>query len=334
MRWRAIGVVAVLLATACTAAPPPVPQPPHWQLIPLPLPAGSAPHATAELQASDGHGGYAGMVFRGGGRPPAVGMWHDGRVDVHEAPGDPMTGSIRVLGESRDDTVLIEASSGYFTLDRAGVYHPVSTSSLDGGYPQFIGPNGDLVGEALDPDNPGNYLAVYWPSPSAEPSRLEGMQGGSKVQAIDDEGTVLVNCACGIYLLHQGETRLLDGSGQQGWSIAHGVVAGSGSDRDSPGGVGIVWMSPDSPQVQENSHILVGVNSHGLSVGEERDSHRDHGAAAAWQDGHELGRLPAADGLPFVRAKFVDEDGTIAGTVSPDEAHSDGGPVQWRFVRG
>ncbi|WP_273939991.1 hypothetical protein [Kutzneria chonburiensis] len=238
-----------------------------------------------------------------------------------------------MLGESRDDTVLLQASPGYFTLDRGGVYHPVSTSSLDGGYPQFMGPNGDLVGEALDPDNPGNYMAVYWPSPDAEPSRLEGMQGGSKAQAIDDEGTVLVNCACGIYLLHEGDTRLLDGSGQQGFSIAHGVVAGVGSDRDAPAGVGMLWMSPDSPQVQENSQRLFAANSHGLSVGQERNSRQARGPVAVWQDGHELGRLPAADGLPFVRAKFVDEDGTVAGVVSPDEAHSDGGPVQWRFVR-
>ncbi|HEY0494345.1 MAG TPA: hypothetical protein VGD48_01305 [Kutzneria sp.] len=334
MRWRAIGVAAALLATA-SAAPPVAATTPHWQVTLLPMPAGP-PNATAELQGSDGHGGYAGMVYRSG-LPPAVATWHDGRIDVHEFPGDPLWDSTRVLGESRDDTVLVSSSPVHLTLDRAGVFHPVPTGSFTGVFAELIGPNGDLVGRAADPDDPSKFVVLYWPSPSAEPSLLAGMEGGSTVQAIDDDGTVLVNCACGIYLLHQGVARLLadpaDGSVGQAYAITHGVVAGDGSDRAHAAGTGLVWRSPDSPQVQENSVRMLGVNSHGLSVGEVK-ANKDLKPVGVWQDGHSLGRLPAPNGYQTTTVRFVDEDGAIAGMVAAKPHEGDNLPAVWRFVQG
>jgi hypothetical protein len=55
---------------------------------------------------------------------------------------------------------------------------------------------------------------------------------------------------------------------------------------------------------------------------------------AVWLNGHELGRLPAPDGYQITTARFVDENGTIAGTVASKPHVSPDLPALWRLVRG
>jgi hypothetical protein len=114
-------------------------------------------------------------------------------------------------------------------------------------------------------------------------------------------------------------------------SIHNGVVSGSASPLAGSGWSGIVWRSPDSPQLQEKSAGLRDANSQGLSVGQEYDPNAMSGPVAAWLDGNELGRLPAPDGGQVIVGRFVDEDGTIAGLVA---VHQGGRPAVWRLVQG
>ena len=158
----------------------------------------------------------------------------------------------------------------------------------------------------------------------------------STPQAIDDDGTVLVNHADGAYLLREDVVRKLAVPAGYGhsdaFSIRHGVVAGDAATADGTAGAGILWRSPDSPQLLENAAYAFNANSHGLSVGEEHDPNAFHGPVAVWQDGQELGRLPAPDGLPTIGGRFVAEDGTIVGVASEHSLDEGGRPVVWRQV--
>jgi hypothetical protein len=257
---------------------------------------------------------------------------------VQEAPDGGQIQYVAQSGESRDGTVLLSTSLGYLTLDRAGGYHQVPTGSFANVEATLIGPNGDLVGRADDPAEPDREVTLYWPSPSAEPVLLAGLLPNSVAKAIDDDGSVLFTSFSGPYLVRQGVARKL-ALPSASWAtklvvaVRHGIVAGHGNAATNLPNTGLVWRSPDSPQVQENSHQIFGVNSYGLSVGEEYVPRRV-GPMAVWLNGHELGRLPAPDGYQITTARFVDENGTIAGTVASKPHVSPDLPALWRLVRG
>jgi len=331
MGWKTVAAMVVLLtaASTTTAVAAEVPQ---WQVTLLPMPADS-PNAKVWLFGSDGHGGYAGTITNAAGW--AVATWRDGEVAVHDGPDGHDFPEVR--GESRDGTVLVDS----VTLDRAGVYHPVSLGSFSAAAPLVIGPRGDLVGLGTDPES-SERDALYWPSPDAEPVVLAGMLPNSYPVAIDDDGTVLFRHPDGPYLLRDGvvEQLALPAGYTVGtaYAIRHGVVTGSAwPPQGSSSGAGLVWRSPDCPQVLANSaYTTLTRNSHGLSAGTEPapDSDLFYGAGAAWRHGQRLGRLPALDGLPAVHPRFVDEDGTIAGVASGPGMSDDGRPALWRLVSG
>jgi hypothetical protein len=148
----------------------------------------------------------------------------------------------------------------------------------------------------------------------------------------------LVNHPDGPYLLRKDVVRKLAlpagyGHGDAN-SIRHGVVTGDTAPLDAPGPGGLLWRSPDSPQLLENSAYAFNANSHGLSVGEEYVPNSIHGPVAVWLGGRELGRLPAPDGLPTIGGRFVAEDGTIVGVAAVHALDEGGRPVVWRLVRG
>jgi hypothetical protein len=330
MTWRTLGVAVAAVLTAATATPPAAATPaPQWQVTLLPMPAGW-PDATAYVWGSDGHGGYAGTITTD--TDVVVVTWNCGKVAVHTGPNG--SGWTDVKGESRDGTVLVNTA----TLDRAGVYHPVSPGPFRYAGPVAIGPRGDLVGLGDEPDL-SKVDALYWSSPSAEPVALAGMLPSSYPVAIDDNGTVLFNHPDGPYLLRDGVVHKLalpaGYSHGSAYGIRHGVVTGSASPPDGPSGAALVWHSPDSPAVLANSgnHALYR-NSRGLSVGTEFDPLSSWGPTAAWQGGRELGRLPGLDGLPIVHSSIVDDDGTIAGVGSIYVGGAEGRPALWRLVTG
>ncbi|MFC0541155.1 hypothetical protein [Kutzneria chonburiensis] len=306
MGWKTMAAAVVLL-TAASTTPAMAAETPHWQVTLLPMPA-DVPNALAYLNGADGHGGYVGTI--GTDDRFLIVRWHCGEVVVQ--PGPPNGNDYpRVNGESRDGTVLVDS----FTLDRAGVYHPVSTGPWRYAGPSKIGPRGDLLGAGDDPVTL-SPVVLYWPSPSAEPVVLTGALPGSWPTAIDDDGTVLLGHPDGPYLLHDGVVRKL--ALPEGYrngradAIRHGVVVGAATPTDGPGDGGLVWASPDSPQVLPNSRYAQGLNSHGLVVGGD-----SNGTTAAWQDGQELGPLPGPDGLPKVFSYLVDDDGAIPGEATP-----------------
>ncbi|HEY0494344.1 MAG TPA: hypothetical protein VGD48_01300 [Kutzneria sp.] len=333
MGWRTLGVAAVaVLAATAAVTPAAAAETPHWQATLLPLPADS-PNTKGYLFGADGHGGYAGMLMTATGL--AVTTWNNGQVVEHGGPnGDDFP---FVHGESRDDTVLVSSSQGStFTLDRAGVYHPVPTGSFTNVFASVIGPRGDLAGTATDPADPSKTVVLYWPSSRQEPLVQAAALPNSTPQAIDDDATVLLNHADGAYLLRKGVVRKLavpTGYGHSdAFSIRRGVVAGDAAAADGTAGSGLLWRSPDSPQPLENSAFALNANSHGLSVGEEYVSNAIHGPVAVWLGGRELGRLPAPDGLPTIGGRFVGEDGTIAGVASDRSLDEGGRPVVWRLI--
>ncbi|HTI20899.1 MAG TPA: hypothetical protein VL652_07895 [Kutzneria sp.] len=332
MGWRTLGVVAAAaLVAAAAVTPATAARMPHWQVTLLPLPADS-PNTRGYLLGADGHSGYAGLLVTDQGY--TVTTWNDGKVVVHGGPnGDNYP---NVYGESRDDTVLVSSQGASFTLDRAGAFHPVSTGSFTNVFASVIGPCGDLAGTATDPADPSKTVMLYWPSPSAEPSVLAAALPGSRPQAIDDDGTVLFNHADGPYLLRDGVVRKLTlpaGYGySDAWSIRHGVVAGDAAPLDRPGATGVLWRSPDSPQLPAKSATIVAATSYGTSVGTEYVPNSIHGPLVVWLGTIELGRLPAPDGLPNLGARFIAEDGSVAGAASDRPLDEGGRPAVWRQV--
>jgi len=309
MGWKTMAAAVVLssAATVASVTPAVAEEAPQWQVTVLPMPS-EAPDGLAYLDGSDGHGGYVGTI--GTNDRFLVVRWHCGKVAVQ--PGPPNGNDYpRVNGESSDGTVLVDG----FTLDPAGVYHPVSTGPWRYAGASKIGPRGDLLGEGDDPVTLSPVM-LYWPTPSAEPVVLTGALPGSWPTAIDDDGTVLLGHPDGPYLLRDGvvsKLTLPDGYRDgRASAIRDGVVVGAATPTDGQAGQGVVWESPDSPQVLPNSLYAAGLNSHGLVVGED-----NHGATAAWQDGQELGPLPGPDGLPKVFSYLVDEDGAIPGEATP-----------------
>jgi hypothetical protein len=326
MAWRTLGVLAAaVFAATVTVTPAVAAETPQWQLTLLPLPADS-PNAKSTVEGADGHGGYAGEITTAAGY--AIVTWHCGKVVVHPGPNGENYPWVR--GESWDGTLLLSGmSTGPSTLDPAGVFHTVSVGPWRYAGPSVIGPRGDLVGQGDDPVDL-SPVSLHWPSPGAEPVVLAGALPQSYPVAIDYDGTVLFGNPDGPYLLHDGVVRKLalpaGYHDVRATAIRRGIVTGVAFPTDGPGDQGLVWQSPDSPQVLPNSLYMTAANTHGLSVGEGRD-----GADAAWQDGQELGRLPGMAGLPAVHGRFVDEDGTIAGDVSANSAVP-GRSARWRLT--
>jgi hypothetical protein len=331
MGWKTMAAAVVLssAATTVSVSPAVAEEAPQWQVTLLPMPADS-PNADVWLYGSDGHGGYAGTITNAAGW--AVATWRDGEVVVHDGPNGHDFPEVR--GESWDGTVLVDS----VTLDPAGVYHPVSLGSFGAAAPLVIGPRGDLVGLGTDPES-SERVALYWPSPSAEPVVLAGMLPNSYPAAIDDDGTVVFRHPDGPYLLRDGDVqRLTLPEGYilgTAYAIRHGVVTGSARPPEgSDSGAELVWRSPDCPQVLVNSiYGPLARNSHGLSVATVLHPGFFYGAGAAWWHGRQLGLLPALDGLPAVHPLFVDDDGTIAGVASGPGMSDHGRPALWRLVR-
>ncbi len=325
-----------------TAAPAPdvveaaVAAAPQWQVSVLPRPDGVPDDARAMLGGADGHGGYAGVVF-GGDVAMTLTTWTvDGAV-THDAPNGYDTPS--VYGESDNDTILLQEHSTdaggalkIFTFDGKD-YHPVPTGSY-GQYDQVratvIGPRGDLAGYVSKAGDATNPVPLYWPAPDQQPTELKGALPHSRPKAVDDDGTVLMDDGVDPYLLKDGVvTKLALPAGSTSASpsaIRHGVVVGY---VDTGRLTGVLWKTPDSPQLVDNSTVLAAVTSRGTSVGAENG-----GAPAVWRGTAEVGPLPLPDGYTDGQASFVDEDGTIGGLVavgpiSEPENYHGGWPAVW-----
>lgn len=313
---------------------------PQWQVSVLPRPDGVPDDARAMLGGADGHGGYAGVVF-GSDVEMALTTWTvDGAV-THDAPDGYDTPS--VYGESDNDTILLQERSTdaagalkIFTFDGTN-YHPVPIGSY-GQYDQVratvIGPRGDLAGYVSKSGDAMNPVPLYWPAPDQQPTELKGALPHSTPTAIDDDGTVLMADLDGPYLLKDGVvTKLALPPGAVSITPAalrHGVVVGSASMSNSQKLAGVLWQSPDSPQLPEKASVLVAVTSFGMSTGSDGSQN------AVWSGARQAGQLSLPDGYTDSEVRFIDEDGTVGGMVavgpiSEPENYHGGWPAVWKM---
>ena len=76
------------------------------------------------------------------------------------------------------------------------------------------------------------------------------------------------------------------------------------------------------------------VNASGLIAGAEFEPRVPAGPAAVWQGTTFLTELPLLDGTTKASARFVDDDGAIAGWSSEGSVGDGGRPVVWRLESG
>jgi uncharacterized membrane protein len=339
MGWRTLGVVAAaVLSVTATAAPAMAADTPHWQVSALPMPPGME-DLTAYVMAADGDGGYAGLVFADKGHDLVT--WKDGRVTDHGLL--PESGFGYVFGESRDGTVLVGVSTEtsethLYTVDATG-YHAVSTGQYTDVRRAAIGPRGDIAVEATDPAGPqSSTVVLYWsPLGQAGPRPLPGALPNSYVVAVDDDGTVLLQDDTGPYLVRNGTARRLaiPSGYERPWveNIRHGVVVGGAVPIDLPGPSAMVWTAPGYVATPlDHGAVARDVNASGLIAGAEFELRVPEGPAAVWQGTTFLTELPLLDGTRKATARFIDDDGTIAGWSTAGAVDDGGRPVVWRLV--
>ncbi|MFC0434068.1 hypothetical protein [Kutzneria buriramensis] len=343
-------VAAAKPATAAVQeAPAPVPAAvgaavaagPQWQVSVLPRPDGVPDDARAMLGGADGHGGYAGVVFGKGVNMTLTTWTVDGAV-MHDAPDGYDTPS--VYGESDDDTILLQEHS----TDAAGALKIFTFDGADynlvpiGSYGQYddvratvIGPRGDLAGYVSKSGDAMNPVPLYWPAPNQQPTELKGALPHSTPKAVDDDGTVLMeDLIDGPYLLKDGVVTKLalppGASSTTPVALRHGVVVGYAEVSGSPQLAGVLWKSPDAPQLPDKATTLLAVTSFGMSVGV------DGTQPAVWSGTREVAQLSLPDGYTDSEVRFIDEDGTVGGMVavgpiSEPENYHGGWPAVWRM---
>lgn len=339
MGWRTLGAVAAaVLSVTATATPASAAATPHWTVTALPMPPGQQ---EGYVMAADGHGGYAGLLFEDKGHDLVT--WQDGKVTDHGLLPGSHFGS--VFGESGADTVLVGVVDGtgayqLYTVDATG-YHAVSTGLYTNIRSAAIGPRGDIAVQATNPAGPqSSSVVVYWsPLGPAGPRPLPGALPNSTVTAIDSDGTVLLNDDTGPYLVRSGAARRL--TVPAGYvrpavsSIRHGVVVGSAVPTVGPGPSAMMWTAPGYVGVPlDHGAVAYDVNTSGLIAGAEVEANVPEGPAAVWQGTSFLTELPLLDGTTKARARFVDEDGTVAGWSSAGSVGDGGRPVVWRLESG
>ncbi|EWM11519.1 MULTISPECIES: hypothetical protein [unclassified Kutzneria] len=330
MGWKTLGVAAAVVVATVATATPALAGTPHWEVSALPLPPGVSP---GYLEASDGHGGYAGMMFT----PDRFTLvtWKDGRPTDHGMPPGADFG--QVVGESNSGTVLIIADAGdgaakLFTLDGSG-YHQVVTGRYTDIRRAAMGPRGDIAVQAVDPlGQQSSTVVLYWsPLGQAGLRPLAGAPANSTPAAIDYDGTVLVNKDDTTpYVVRNGVARPLSAPGHTyvwATTIRHGVVVGGAESQ------ALMWTGPDYVATPlDHGMSTWDVNASGLIVGEEYEPSVQNGPAAVWQGTTFLTELPLLPGTTKARARFVDDDGTIAGWSSEGSVGDGGQPVVWRLV--
>lgn len=334
MGWRTLGVVAATALAAATAATPAVADTQHWVVSALPTPPGLS---QGYVTASDGHGGYAGLMETATGY--SVVTWSNGRAVDHGTPAGEDFPS--VLGESSNGTVLVAAGSAtttevkLYTLDATG-YHPVSTGLYTDVQTATIGPRGDMAVLAGNPAEPQSTVVLYWsPFGPAGPRPLAGALRNSSPLGIDDDGTVLLTDDTSPYLVRDGVARRLTVPANYKYPAAHairnGIVVGSAVPTDAPGPVGMVWTSSVATPLEKGAEAY-GVNANGRVAGAEFQLAVPAGPAAVWQGTVFQAELPLLAGTTKATARLVDADGTIAGWASDHPLDEGGRPVVWRQV--
>ncbi len=332
MRWKALGILAaVALAAVAGAAPAMAVGSLHWQASPLPLPAGM-PNATGYVWGHDGHGGYVGALNTAKGN--VVVTWKDGRVTEHANPGGADT--VTVFGESANDTVLAMVGGKLFTLDATG-YHEVSTGLYTHIYSAIIGPHGQIGAYAQDPAEPQSTVALYSsPTGQAGLRPLPGALPNSEPRAIDDDGSVLMNQLNGLYVLRSGVVHQLTLPAGTHWptggAIKNGVVVGEVTPMDGSPRQSMMWTPPNyAPTALDHGGVAYDVNVKGVIAGAEYSTQGPEGPAAVWQGSQFQAELPLLPGTTAASARYVDDDGTVAGWASAGSPADAGQPAVWRL---
>ncbi|MFI9383597.1 hypothetical protein [Kutzneria sp. NPDC052558] len=338
MGWKTLGAVAAAVIATVATATPALADTPHWEVSALPLPA-ELENAPGYVLASDRHGGYAAIMFADKGHDLVT--WKNGKVTDHGLL--PESGFGFVFGESDNGTVLLGASTEtsethLYTADATG-YHPVSLGQYKGVLSAAIGPRGDIAVQVADPAGPvSSSVVLYWsPLGPVGPRPLPGALPNSTVTAIDEDGTVLLADDAGPYLVRAGASRRLaiPSGYERPWArtIRHGVVVGGAVPTELPGPQAMVWTAPGyAAALLDHGASANDVNTSGLIAGAEFELAVPAGPAAVWQGTTFLTELPVLDGTRKASARFVDEDGTVAGWSSPGDVDDGGRPVVWRLV--
>lgn len=337
MGWRTLGAVAAAVVATVATATPASAATPHWVVSALPLPPGLE---QGYVLASDGHGGYAGLMFADKGHDLVT--WTDGKVTDHGLlPGSHFG---FVWGESSDGTVLVAAAedSGemkLYTVDATG-YHAVSTGQYTDIQRAVMGPRGDIAVQAGNPAEPQSSVVLY-SSPLGQPGLrpLAGALPDSSPTAIDYDGTVLFSNDTSSYLLRDGVVRRLTTppgyENPYGMTIRHGVVVGEVGPIGLPGPQAMMWSAPGYVGTPlDHGAVARDVNASGLIAGAELEPRVPAGPAAVWQGTTFLTELPLLDGTSKASARFVDDDGTVAGWSSEGSVDDGGRPVVWRLESG
>jgi hypothetical protein len=325
MGWRTVGVVAAAVVVATTAATPAVADTLEWTVSALPMPPGLA-GASGYLEAHDGHGGYVASVHAPQGN--AIVTWRNGEPTAHDLP----TGqdSVLVLGESRDDTILLSTPDHLLlTLDDSG-YHQLPTPPSTFADWGVIGPDGDIVITAMAAD--GSTSVQH--STVAQPGwwqPVAGVTPRSTAIAIDNDGSVLMSGPNGSYVLRGRLGRHLSAPAgpaahpPSGSRITNGVVVGTGYPTARGYTQALEWTAPGrAPLVLNGGAAATDVNANGVVVGVATAS-----TPVVWSQGVDATDLPLPAGRDAGVPAGVDDDGTVVGNVwTQDDGITY--PVVWR----
>ncbi|MGP4008414.1 hypothetical protein [Streptomyces sp. 4N124] len=343
----AIGTAALLLsATQAVAAPKATASASActWTKTTLPLAPGAA---FGEVQATDHHGGAAGLIKNDPALPDGLGSWKNGAASLDKAGAAYTT--YEVIDQNSSGTYIANSRFGWITgpiygimVVKDGQRLPTpSTWGVDGVLD--IAENGDITAWAklgTATSNPTTHI-LRWnadrPTEVTELGQIPGFPATARPTDADEDGTVLYtiwsSTGARNYTLRNGQVvelkKLAGLENTTADAISNGRVVGSGTYGGKH--VGVLWGNDGTVTILPNSENSgdLAINKSGLIVGSGGNSSTDNGIPV-WQ----LGTFVKWVGGTGDIAHTVGDDGTIGGlTVTPAGADlypPKGNPALWR----
>ncbi|MEU6459549.1 hypothetical protein [Streptomyces sp. NPDC047065] len=341
-----LGSAALLLgslgATPAVAAPKATTSACTWTRTTPPLTPGAA---FGEVQATDHHGGAAGLIRNDPALPDGLGSWEGGAASL-DRPGAAWT-TLKVIDQNGSGTYVVNSTFGWITgpipgilVVRDGQNLPTpGTFSVDGVLD--IAENGDITGWrklGTSTSNPTTQLRRWnadRPTEVTDLGEIPDFPANERPVDADEDGTVIYTIWSGSgpknYVLRDGKAvALKKPAGLKNPTvdaISNGRVVGSGSYEGKH--VGVLWDNDGTVTLLPNSEDSgeLKINKSGTIVGGGNSS-TDKGIPV-WQ----LGTFVKWVGGKGDIARTIGDDGTIGGlTVTPagaEEYPEKGIPALW-----
>lgn len=354
MRSRMLGTAAALAtaallvgslsATQAAAAPTAGASGCTYTKTTLPLTPGAV---FGEVQATDHHGGAAGLIKNDPALPDGLGSWKDGAASLDRAGVSYMT--YNVIDQNSSGTYIVNTGVSYPTGYLRGILVLKDGKRLPG--PTMtsvtevldITENGDITGwvrQGTSTSNPTMHI-VRWNPDRPDVVTEFAIPGyptwSTRLTDADEDGSVLYSMSTDSgsknYIHRNGQSVELNKLAGLESTMVHAISNGRVVGRGVYGGqqVGVLWDNDGTVKILPNSQKSgkLSINKSGTIIDSGSNSATDNGIPV-WQLGTYVTKIGGQGDI----ARTIGDDGTIGGlTVTAAGASlspAKGNPVLWR----